>query len=117
MSIYGAGCRLFPARLIVGLLLLAQSFGYASSADFIRTDGTRLVDGHHETFAVNGINLGNWLFPEAYLFRLKARGALTPADLTNTIERLIGPEQAARFWAEFRDVYVAQEDSTPFVYR
>ncbi|HUO00403.1 MAG TPA: cellulase family glycosylhydrolase [Bradyrhizobium sp.] len=110
MSIRGAGYKLFAALLLVGLLLLANGSGYASSADFIRTDGRRLVDGHHQTFAVKGVNLGNWLFPEAYLFRLKGRGALAPADLTNTIERLVGPEEAARFWAQFRDVYITQED-------
>ena len=26
------------------------------------------------------------------------------------VEKLIGPQEAARFWTEFRDVYVAEDD-------
>lgn len=81
----------------------------ASASGFIHADGKRLVDGHGASFAVKGINLGNWLFPEAYMFQFNAR-AYTPLELAQNIERLIGPEQAPRFWAEFRDDYVGQED-------
>jgi endoglucanase len=98
------------ALVLVALLGFACAPRLASASDFIHTDGKRLVDGSGATFAVKGINLGNWLFPEAYLFRLHGRGALSPADLAQTIKRLVGPQEAAQFWTKFRDVYVTDDD-------
>lgn len=103
--------RRWPLAFVV-LILLAHRPAPAAPPDFIHADGKRLVDSHGQTFAVKGINLGNWLFPEAYLFRLDGRGALSPADLSQTIRRLVGPEQAAQFWKKFRDAYVTDDDIT-----
>ncbi len=36
--------------------------------------------------------------------------ARAPNEIAGVISALIGPEQAARFWSEFRDVYVAEDD-------
>ena len=80
----------------------------AGETDFIHADGRRLVDGRGETFAVKGINLGNWLVPEGYMFKFKH--ALSPAEISDLFDALIGPEAAARFWSRFRDVYIAKDD-------
>ncbi|MGC1778703.1 MAG: cellulase family glycosylhydrolase [Xanthobacteraceae bacterium] len=84
------------------------SAAVAAETDFIHADGKRLVDGRGETFAVKGINLGNWLVPEGYMFKFKH--ALSPAEIGELFDALIGPEAAGRFWSRFRDVYVAKED-------
>jgi hypothetical protein len=89
-------------------LLIGGGPGRAAPADFIHAEGTRLVDGHGENFAVKGINLGNWLVPEGYMFKFKT--ARSPSEIAGVIDALIGPEQATRFWAAFRDVYVAKDD-------
>jgi len=78
------------------------------SKDFIHAEGRELVDGDGERFAVKGINLGNWLVPEGYMFKFKRSRA--PSEIEDVIETLIGPQDAARFWQEFRDVYVAEDD-------
>jgi hypothetical protein len=101
--------RCFIVLAFAIVLTLATGAGLAAPSDFIHAEGKRLVDGHGATFAVKGINLGNWLFPEAYMFGFNAR-AFTPQELTEGIERLIGREQAARFWTDFRDVYVGKDD-------
>jgi endoglucanase len=80
----------------------------AATADFIHAEGTRLVDGNGENFAIKGINLGNWLVPEGYMFKFKH--ALSPTEIAGVVETLVGPERATRFWSEFRDVYVAKAD-------
>jgi hypothetical protein len=80
----------------------------AASADFIHADGTRLVDGHGGSFAVKGINLGNWLVPEGYMFKFKQ--ARSPKEIAGVVDALVGPEEASRFWTAFRDVYVAKAD-------
>ncbi len=95
--------------LLMTLLLDNGSGGArAATADFIHAEGTRLVDGNGENFAIKGINLGNWLVPEGYMFKFKH--ALSPTEIAGVVETLVGPEQATRFWSEFRDVYVAKDD-------
>jgi len=80
----------------------------AAAPDFIHAEGTRLVDGRGDRFDVKGINLGNWLVPEGYMFKFKH--ALAPTAIANVIEALIGPEVALRFWAKFRESYIAEDD-------
>jgi endoglucanase len=82
--------------------------GAAADADFIRADGPRLVDANGERFTVKGINLGNWLVPEGYMFKfMRARA---PAEIEGVIRELIGAEEASRFWAAFREEYIAADD-------
>jgi endoglucanase len=87
---------------------LFASNGIAFATDFIHADGRRLVDGHGATFAVRGINLGNWLVPEGYMFKFTR--ARSPTEIAGVIEALLGPADAAAFWAKFRDIYIAKED-------
>jgi len=110
-----SACRRFSrrgAQLCALVFAIALIFGNGSRAvaapDFIHAEGTRLVDGHGDTFAVKGINLGNWLVPEGYMFKFKK--ARNPAEIAGVIEALIGREEASRFWSKFRDVYVAEDD-------
>jgi hypothetical protein len=80
----------------------------AATPDFIRADGRHLVHADGARFDVKGINLGNWLVPEGYMFKFKR--ARSPSEIADVVAALIGPEDAARFWTQFRDVYVAQDD-------
>jgi endoglucanase len=80
----------------------------ATSENFIHAEGKRLVDGNGERFAIKGINLGNWLVPEGYMFKFNR--ARAPREIEAVIQALIGPQDAARFWTEFRDVYIAKND-------
>jgi len=101
------GIRLCWAVLVI--VPLAQGgLAPTARADFIRAEGTRLVDGRGETFYVKGINLGNWLVPEGYMFKFKQ--ARSPAEIAGFFETLVGADEASRFWTAFRDVYIAEED-------
>ena len=96
--------------LFVGLI---GATAYAGASDvnhagFIHADGTRLVDGGGREFTVKGINLGNWLVPEGYMFKFKH--ALSPMQISDLFEALLGADAAAGFWNAFRDAYVAKED-------
>ena len=82
----------------------AATFG----SDFIRADGKQLVDGNGQRFVIKGINLGNWLVPEGYMFKFTR--ARAPSEIEAVIEALIGPQDAARFWTKFRDIYIAKDD-------
>lgn len=96
------------ALLLAVFLIFGVAPVWAAPGDFIHAEGTRLVDGHGDRFDVKGINLGNWLVPEGYMFKfMRARA---PTEIAGVIEALIGPQEAARFWTEFREGFIAEED-------
>jgi hypothetical protein len=105
-----ASCRRRIGGPIAALALgaLAVAPWPAAAADFIHAQGRHLVDGSGHRFDIKGINLGNWLVPEGYMF--KFTHALSPTDIAGVMDKLLGPEQAAQFWTRFRDIYVAKDD-------
>ena len=116
-SVLGAGLlcesarrcfRPFGALVFAVFMIIGSAPGRAAPADFIHADGTRLVDGQGDRFDIKGINLGNWLVPEGYMF--KFMHARAPGEIAGVVEALIGPQEAARFWSEFRERYVAEDD-------
>jgi endoglucanase len=104
--------RLRAAVCICALVLAAafadHGFARAEPRDFIHADGARLVDGSGNQFDIKGINLGNWLVPEGYMFKFKH--ALSPMEIGALFDDLLGRDGAAKFWAKFRDVYIAKDD-------
>ena len=75
---------------------------------FIHTSGTNLVDGNGGKFFIRGTNLGNWLNPEGYMFGF--RKCNSPHFIDEMFRQLVGPEEAANFWAAFKDNYVTEAD-------
>jgi len=94
--------------LVLAIVSAGHGFARAEPRDFIHADGARLVDGHGYRFDIRGINLGNWLVPEGYMFKFKH--ALSPKEIAALFDDLLGREEAAKFWARFRDVYIAEDD-------
>ncbi len=100
--------RQLCALAVAAGLSMGNRWAVAEPAGFIHADGTRLVDGQGADFAVKGINLGNWLVPEGYMFKFKR--ALSPTEIAAVVEKLVGPAAADRFWTQFRNVYVGKDD-------
>jgi endoglucanase len=96
------------ALLCVVALALGGGIARAAPVDFIHAEGTRLVDSQGNDFAVKGINLGNWLVPEGYMFKFKQ--ARSPKEIAEVVETLVGTTEATRFWTQFREVYIAKDD-------
>jgi endoglucanase len=96
------------ALLCVVALALGGGIACAAPVDFIHAEGTRLVDSQGNDFAVKGINLGNWLVPEGYMFKFKQ--ARSPKEIAEVVETLVGTTEATRFWTQFREVYIAKDD-------
>jgi endoglucanase len=90
------------------LVLITSGSAIAAPPDFIHAEGTHLVDAQGARFAVKGINLGNWLVPEGYMFKFMRKRA--PSEIAGVIEALVGPQDAARFWSAFHDDYITQAD-------
>ena len=58
---------------------------------------------------LRGIGVGNWLLPEGYMWRINA-GATSPRRLEHLVAEALGPEDAAAFWQDFRDVFFTRDD-------
>jgi aryl-phospho-beta-D-glucosidase BglC (GH1 family) len=57
---------------------------------------------------MKGINLGNWLVPEGYMFKFKHA---TSARLINEVfNELIGPSATKKFWQQYLHSYITQGD-------
>lgn len=76
--------------------------------NFVTVKGTQFIDGDGKPLLLRGINLGNWLNPEGYMFRF---GEVSSARLINdVICELVGADDARNFWKSFRDNYITKED-------
>lgn len=101
---------LSPSRraLLLGLGAAALARPAPAAARFVRAEGKRFIGRDGRPVLLKGINLGNWLMPEGYMFKFK--GARSPKAIQAVIERLAGPAGAAQFWRRFRDTYITEDD-------
>lgn len=89
-------------------LLGTTVLGQTSPQRFVSISGTDLVTPEGETLFIRGTNLGNWLNPEGYMFGFQRTNS--PRMIQEMIAELVGPEEAARFWRDFKDSYITRED-------
>ncbi len=75
---------------------------------FVHAAGKRIVGPDGEPVLLRGVNLGNWLVPEGYMFKLDTHTAAWQIELLT--KELVGPEEARTFWERFRDAYITRED-------
>jgi len=86
---------------------------YANNGEvigYLRADGQRLVNGRGEEILLRGVGLGNWLLPEGYMWKFPPDNADRPRRIEKLIRDLIGEEEAASFWTEFRQHYITEQD-------
>ncbi len=82
----------------------------AGTVQYVHALGTALLDPNDTPLLLRGVNLGNWLEYEGYLWQFDgARG-----DRTRTIQQrivdLIGASNAAAFWTTYRQTYTTEAD-------
>jgi endoglucanase len=82
-----------------------------AQSGFVRADGKYLVTAANEKLLLRGINLGNWLEPEGYMFLLEG-GSSAPHEIEGFFNELIGPAGAEAFWRDYRDQFITQRDIT-----
>ncbi|MFI5186196.1 MAG: glycoside hydrolase family 5 protein [Chitinophagales bacterium] len=75
---------------------------------FLHTKGKEIVTSGGKPFVIRGINLGNWLVPEGYMFHFKK--ATSPRLINETITELIGPYETEKFWQQYLKSYITQAD-------
>lgn len=75
---------------------------------FIKVDGPNLIGPNGEKFFIRGINLGNWLNPEGYMFGFKRTSSVRLID--QAFREMVGPDFTNQFWKQIKDHYVTRED-------
>jgi len=95
---------------IVAAFVTALSCSEVQGAlTFLRTRGQDMVDEANRKVLLRGVGLGNWMLPEGYMWKFGDQGD-RPRKIEKIVLALIGPESAARFWAEYRRAYITEAD-------
>ena len=101
--------KLFAFLLfLLNIQISAQSVSSLTDQDFVTTKGKQILTPDGKPIILKGINLGNWLVPEGYMFKFK--NATSPRLINNLLLELMGPEETKKFWKTFRDNYITKED-------
>jgi endoglucanase len=96
--------------LICGAILflnLLAPLGQGQSR-FVTTRGKEIVSPNGRPLLLKGINLGNWLLPEGYMFKFKATNS--PRRIQTLINELIGEDAGRQFWKTYHKNYITRED-------
>lgn len=86
----------------------ADDSAVVTRSPYVSVDGRALVAPDGERLRLKGINLGNWLVPEGYMFHFE--GATSPKAIHLVFEQLVGDLAARRFWQRFRETYITRDD-------
>lgn len=94
--------------LCVTLISLCSTTWTNAQSRFVTTRGKEFVTPDGKPLLLKGINLGNWLLPEGYMFKFKT--ANSPRLIHTVINQLVGEDEARRFWKSYRDNYITRDD-------
>ncbi|WP_198661813.1 cellulase family glycosylhydrolase [Lewinella sp. IMCC34183] len=93
-------------RLLLFLLLVSAGL---SAQDFLRTQGSQIVDGSGQPYFLHGIGLGGWMVQEGYM--MKTSGfAGAQHMLRERITDLIGSEATQEFYDAWLANHVREAD-------
>lgn len=95
-------------KFVLFFLLFGFSISSSDQIRYFRTKGQEIIDPDGKPFLIRGTNLGNWLVPEGYMFRL--RNVNSPRLINETFTELMGPAEMKKFWNDFLDRYITEED-------
>ena len=97
-----------PACIWAIILLGVVASPVRAQGKFAATRGTELLSPDGKPFLLKGINLGNWLLPEGYMFKFKSTNS--PRLIQAAINELVGEDEARQFWKTYRDNYITRAD-------
>src|ERR1700677_2373189 len=100
----------FILPLVVALPWLAPlPSSAAPPLTFLHSRGQDIVNENGDKVLLRGVGLGNWLLPEGYMWKFGDMGD-RPRKIEKIVSDLIGPEDARRFWPEYRKNYITEAD-------
>ena len=84
-------------RILLFLLFIGLSF--SSSAQFLKTKATAIVNEKDEKIILRGMGLGGWMLQEGYMFRLSFLGQ--QYRIKEKIKDVVGEEKTKQFYEEW----------------
>src|SRR5437667_6060045 len=93
--------------VLIGIASLI--FQTQAAPTFLHTKGQDIVNESGQKMQLRGVGLGNWMLPEGYMWKFGPQGD-RPRKIEKIVSDLIGPENATRFWSEYRRQYIAETD-------
>ena len=90
------------------LLFVFTSFLVFPQTGFFSVNGKQITDIEGKPILLKGINLGNWLVPEGYMFKFK--NTSSPRLINEAFSQLMGTFETKKFWNTFRQNYITHED-------
>ena len=93
--------------LIVSFVFIFNSCETPAN-EFAYVEGRDIYSPQGEKLHLTGVNLGNWLLPEGYMFKL--RDCNSPRKIDQAIRELIGNTPTTEFWDAFLENYVTEPD-------
>lgn len=78
-----------------------------STSLFVSIQGQNLIQADGSKLFVQGVNLGNWLLPEGYMFGFTK---VSPHEIDTMLRQLIGDDSTNTFWSKYRENYVTLAD-------
>jgi hypothetical protein len=76
--------------------------------EYAYVEGAYIYAPEGERLHLKGVNLGNWLLPEGYMFKL--RDCNSPRKIDQAIRELIGNTATTAFWDSFLENYITEPD-------
>jgi endoglucanase len=101
-------------KIILIFILIASSTLHfekiyaQESKKFFSVQGKEIIGPDGKAILLKGINLGNWLVPEGYMFHFKKINS--PRLIYDFFKILLGETEANHFWEIFRENYITKED-------
>ena len=80
----------------------------STNQNFIKIEGQNLIGTDGKKFFIQGINLGNWLNPEGYMFGFKKTSSVRL--INQAFCEMVGPDFTNQFWKQFKDNYITRDD-------
>ncbi len=111
MKINHAVTQLFICVLLLMCAIVHETHAQNNTPQkisFVKTSGTNLINEQGEKIVLKGTNIGNWLVPEGYMFKMEK--VSSPRKIDELLHELIGPDSLAKFWKGFLTNYITHED-------
>jgi hypothetical protein len=75
---------------------------------FVSVQGRNLMAPNGNMLLLQGINLGNWLLTEGYMFHFDR--AVASWQINHMSKELLGPSRSRALWQQWLDLYITQDD-------
>lgn len=98
----------FLLLIITSLIIFCSLTSYLQPKKFFSVKEKEIIDRDGNPILLKGINLGNWLVPEGYMFHFSKINS--PQFIYLFFNTLVGPEEANKFWEDFRRNYITRDD-------